>query len=614
MLARPMTRKTFLDGLLAALAGAVVLPRVALATRQQTASQVAGPAELVLTDANVITMNPSQPSAQAVAVSGGRIVAVGSDQDAARWAGPDTRTLDLDGQTLLPGFFDSHNHMLRTGLNLSAVDLSQTRSLGHVLQAIGDRARATPPGEWVMSSSRWHESQLAEARFPRREELDQVAPSNPVLIRRGGHNVVLNSASLQLAGISRDTPDPPGGTYVKDAQTGELTGHIIGAPAFARVLRLLPPTTRQDRLDALRAVLNLYREAGLTSVIEPGLQPDEMDAYRELAERGELTTRTSMMWAIEPGTTEQSLAEALETLASGKVSRELDDPWLRTIAIKLVADGGVETGFYREPYAYTDDPSSPRGKPRMTPSTMAAFCAEAARRGWQVGTHCVGDAAIDFVLTAYQAANASAPIADKRWTVIHMMYARPDQWELINRLRLAITAQQPLMYALAAGFMKYIGPERTKDIEPIRAYLENCRQPVGGGSDSPVTPYQPLLGISSSVTRSTDLIGVQGPEWRVSADQALQMYTLNSAWCAFHESVLGSLEPGKYADMVALSADPRAVHPDAIKDVEVTLTIVDGKVVFDRARGGAGQAPGIVRVTSVADEGCACAQEDEREV
>jgi predicted amidohydrolase YtcJ len=608
MLRRRVSRRSFVGTAAGVAAGAALAPPLlttVLANSQPTVPNC--PAELILTNANVITMNPAQPAAEAVAIARGRILMVGTNQDIVQSAGPVTEMRDLGAQALIPGLYDSHNHMLRTGLNLSAVDLSEARSIADVLAAIGSRAASTPSGEWVASSSRWHESQLAEQRFPRREELDGVAPNNPVLIRRGGHNVVLNSLAFEMAGIGSETPDPPGGTYVRDPESGELTGHVIGAPAFARVLRLLPPTTRQDRLDALRAVLQLYREVGLTSVIEPGLTPEEMEALRELADSGELTTRTSMMWSIDPGTTEESLQAALEILASGAVSRNLDDPWLRTIAIKLVADGGVETGFHREPYAYADDPSSPRGKPRISPENLVTFCTEAARQGWQVGTHCVGDAAIDQVLSAYRAVNGAIPIVDKRWTLVHMMAARPDHWDLVNELRLAITAQQLLMYSLAAGFLKYLGPDRARNIEPMRLYLTGSRQPIGGGSDSPVTPYDPMIGIWSSVTRTTELAGVQGPEWSISAEEALQTYTLGSAWCAFEEDVKGSIEPGKYADLVALSADPRAVEPDTIKDIQTMLTIVDGRVVFDRAQGTTGQSARPLRVTASVDDGCACA-------
>jgi predicted amidohydrolase YtcJ len=266
----------------------------------------------------------------------------------------------------------------------------------------------------------------------------------------------------------------------------------------------------------------------------------------------------------------------------------------------------VETGFHREPYAYTDDLSNPRGKPRISAENIVAFCTEVAHQGWQVGTHCVGDAAVDQVLSAYQAANNVASIHDKRWTLIHMMAARLDHWDRVNELRLAITAQQPLMYSLAVGFQKYLGPERARDIEPMRMYLTHSSQPVGGGSDSPVTPFDPMIGIWSSVTRMTELAGVQGPEWRVSAEEALRMYTLGSAWCAFEEDVKGSIEPGKYADLVALSADPQAVEPEAIKDIQATLTIVDGRVVFDRAKESTAQAARPVRITAPLDDGCAC--------
>ena len=562
-----------------------------------------GPADFILTNANVITVDPACPAARAVAVRAGRILAVGSDQDAQRWAGPATQTRDLRGCTLLPGFYDSHNHMLRAGHNLSDVDLSQARSVADVLRAIGDRAERTPPGEWVTTASRWHESQLAEGRFPRREELDRVAPRHPVLIRRGGHNVVCNSPAFQLAGITRDTPNPPEGIYCRDPDTGELTGQVIEVWAFRRILDCIPKPTLDDHANALRGVCKVYRELGITSVIEPGLYPDEMAAYRLLRERGELTTRTSMMWRFEPGTTPEALDHALAELASGKVVRALDDPWLRTLAIKLSADGGVEAGYYREPYAYTDDPHDPCGKIRISLHNLTAFCTEAARRGWQLGVHCVGDAAIDTVLAAYDAVNREVPIADHRWTIIHMMMARPDHWATVNRLRLAITAQQPLVYSLGAGFLKYIGPERTRDLEPLAAYLANSRQPVGGGSDGPTAAYPPLLGIWSSVTRQTELAGVQGPEWAITPEQALWMYTYGSAWCGFEEHVKGSIAPGKYADLVALSADPRAVEPDAIRDIQTLLTIVDGQIVHERDLPPDTPDP-LVRATAQDDDPC----------
>ena len=472
-------------------------------------------ADLVLLNANVLTIDPSRPRARAVAIGGGRVLAVGSNDDGRGWVKPGVVVRDLAGHTLVPGFYDSHNHMLLTGLNLAAVDLSGARSVAHVVRLMGERAASAPPDQWVLSSARWHESQLAEARFPLREELDRVSAGHPMLLQRGGHNVVANSQALELAGIEPDVPNPPGGTFVR-AVDGSLTGHAIGAAA--QLIRARMPSPPERALhEALLRVERAYNAAGITSVIDPGLGSREIGAYRGLNTLGQPTVHASLMWRLNPGFGEQALQLALDELRSARIQRDLDHPWARTLAIKLGVDGGVEAGYYREPYLFADDPASPRGKPNMSQENFDAFCVEAARLGWQVGAHCVGDAAIDATLSAFEAADRVTPLAGRRWTLIHMMLAREDHWARANRLGLIVTAQQPLLYTLADGFLKYIGPDRTSDIEPLKMYLERSAQPVGGGSDSPVTPYEPLLGIWSSVTRQTHLAGVQGPrveDWR----------------------------------------------------------------------------------------------------
>jgi predicted amidohydrolase YtcJ len=536
-------------------------------------------AELVLLNANVLTMDPSRPRAQAVAIGGGRVLAVGSNDDMRGRGNSGAVIRDLAGQTLLPGFYDSHNHMLLTGLNLAAVDLSAARSVADVVHMMGERAASTPPGQWVLSSARWHESQLAETRFPLREELDRVSAGHPMLLQRGGHNVVANSQALELAGIRADVPNPPGGTFVRAADAS-LTGHAIGAAA--QLIRATLPSPPERLVhEALLRVERAYSAAGITSVIDPGLSPSQIKAYQSLATAGQPTVHASLMWRLNPAFGDQALQSALDELRSAQIQRHLENPWARTLAIKLGVDGGVEAGYYREPYLFADDPTSPRGKPNMSQENFDALCVEAARLGWQVGAHCVGDAAIDATLSAFEAANQDTPIVGRRWTLIHMMLAREDHWARANRLGLIVTAQQPLLYTLADGFVKYIGPDRARDIEPLRMYLARSEQPVGGGSDSPVTPYEPLLGIWSSVTRQTHLAGVQGPEWKISAEEALRMYTLGSAYAAFEEDQKGSISPGKRADLVVLDADPCAVEPDAIRDIRVRLTIVDGRPVFE---------------------------------
>jgi predicted amidohydrolase YtcJ len=549
-----------------------------------------GPADLVLLNARILTMDPGRPEAQAVAVAGDQILAVGTAAEVQRLSVSSTVAHDLRGRCVLPGFHDSHNHMLATAYSRTLVDLSAARTIDDVLRTLIERAECTPPGEWVLSSGRWHETQLVEKRFPRCEELDAALPSHPVMIQRGGHNIVVNSRAFQLAGISEDVANPPGGTYVRDPQTGRLTGHVIDAAM--RPLRGQVPLPTQAELEAaLRGLQAHYAAAGLTSVLEPGLEPREMAAFHALRDRDELRVRVTMMWRLHPGFDDAALQSSLDAITSGAVTIQADDAWLRTSSIKLGMDGGVEAGFYRDPYAHPDDPAHPRGLPLTSPENFGAVCSAAARHGWQVGTHCVGDAAIDMVLDGYAAADQVASINGLRWTLIHMMYAREDHWPRANRLGLVVTAQQPLQYTLADGFRRYIGPERARDIEPLRMYLDQSAQPVGGGSDSPVTPFQPLVGIWSSVTRATDRAGVQGPEWAISAEEAVRMYTLGSAWCAFEEDIKGSLSPGKCADMVVLDRDPRAIEPDAIRDLNVDRTYVGGQLVFDR-EGAASSRPG----------------------
>jgi predicted amidohydrolase YtcJ len=531
---------------------------------------------VVLRNANVITMDSRQPAAQAVAIGDGRIVAVGSNDSMQAWTTSTTHVHDLGGRTLLPGFYDSHNHMLLTGMSLAAVDLSAASRVEDVLQAMARRADSVPAGQWLVSSARWHESQLVERRFPTRTELDRASSSHPILLQRGGHNVVANSRALELAGIAADSPNPDGGTFVRDA-TGDLTGHAIGAAA-AQIRARMPTPPEHILHAALQRVEQAYNAAGITSVIDPGLGPAEIDAYRHFASP---TVRAAVMWRLNPGFGDAPLQHALAQLQSGAIRPERDGAWTRVLAIKLGVDGGVEAGYYREPYAFADDPLNPRGKPYMSQANLEAFCAAAARAGWQVGAHCVGDAAIDATLQAFTLANDTASIVGRRWTLIHMMYAREDHWATANRLGAIVTAQQPLLYALADGFRTYIGGERTRDIEPLRMYLDRSDQPVGGGSDSPVTPFEPLLGIWSSVTRETQVAGVQGPEWRISSDEALRMYTLNSAYAAFEEDRKGSIEVGKLADLVVLDADPRAAEPEALREIKVTQTFVDGRSVFE---------------------------------
>jgi predicted amidohydrolase YtcJ len=284
-----------------------------------------------------------------------------------------------------------------------------------------------------------------------------------------------------------------------------------------------------------------------------------------------------MMWRI--ANSDRDVAHAVRALAERSGPQPFRDEWTSLFGLKLGIDGGVETGFYRDEYAHPDDAEHPHGKPLISPDGLRTICEAAAPTPWHVGVHCVGDAAIDGVLDACPAPDRARSIADRRWTLIHMMYPRPDHWPRARRLGLSVTAQQPLQFALAAGFRHYIGADRARDIEPLRGYLDEIPLPVGGGSDSPVAPFAPLLGIQSSVTRATRAAGVVGPEWAITVPEAVRMYTESSAWCAFEEADTGSIAPGKAADLTCLSANILET-PESLPDAQVTWTMAGGRVTF----------------------------------
>ena len=531
---------------------------------------------LVLFNATVRTFDDRETVAEAIAVGEGRVLAVGGSA-ALLAAFPDAERRDLRGATVLPGLIDSHLHLLQTGLNSFAVDLSNTRRVADVLAAVRARAAATPRGGWVVCSSRWHESQLAEARFPTRAELDAAAPEHAVVLRRGGHNVVANSAALAAAGIGPQTPDPPGGTYVRDA-AGELTGHMIGAPAFGRLVALLPQPDEAQLVRAIAAASSRLLAAGITAVIEPGLTAAEIAAFPRARAQGALGVRAVLMPRLEPGVTAEEGARAPDALAA--LAPAGGDDFLKVGPVKIVADGGVETNFLRAPYAFTDDPTAPLGKPRVSRENLAAVCRLAVRAGRQLGVHCVGDAAIDLVLDAFAEGTQERPLGDLRWTLIHMTLAHPDHFTRARELGLVLAVQQPLIDALGAGWLKYWGRERAARASPLREYAASGLT-VGAGSDAPVTEFDPFRAIWSAATRMTAQAGVLGPEQAVDAATMLRWYTRDSAALSFDEGRRGRIAPGMLADLTVVTPDPLRLPAAELRDVRVVLTIVEGRVAYE---------------------------------
>jgi predicted amidohydrolase YtcJ len=532
------------------------------------------PADLVLYNGKIVTVDAAFSIAQAVAIRGDRFVAVGTNETVRRSAGPATRVIDLRGRTVIPGLMDGHLHNAGGG---PGVDLSRVRNMAELLAAVEARARAAAPGELIVSNSNWHEAQLAEKRLPHRTDLDRVAPRNPVVLVRGGHEFIINSAAAARWNITRDTRSPPGGEIGHDAN-GELNGELVDT---ARALVQLPPPPKLTP-ETIEAHLKLLNTVGITGIRIPGsfqFGGDQLAAYRmfqSLKADGRLTLRVNYLMRI---TDFSSVEKVRALIASWNVRPDEGDEWLRIGGMKTLVDGGFEGGLMREPYA---EPYGHGGKFKgiqVVPLDIyVPVVLELNRLGWRVATHAVGDAAADQVLDAYEAADRERSIKGRRWAIEHFFIARPDHFPRARALDVAISAQDHL-YLAAPSVAKYWGRSRAEGVTPMRTFLAQGFL-VAGGTDSPVIPYNPFWAMYHFVTRDTISDGVYGAGERISREDALRVYTINNARLTFEENLKGSIEPGKLADLVVLSADYLTVPEKAIESLKALGTMVGGKFVY----------------------------------
>ncbi len=529
-------------------------------------------ADTILFNGHVVTVDARFTLAQAMAITGDRFVAVGSNDQVRRLAGPRTRLVDLGGLTVVPGLADDHLHSAGGG---PGVDLSQARSLEEVLAAIAARVGASKPGELVVTNSDWHEAQLKEQRLPLRRDLDRVAPHNPVVVVRGGHEYILNSAALKKWGIDETTPEPPGGR-ISRYPDGTLNGELVDRAKSLVTLPSPPPRSLAERLDDQAAEYRKLNAVGLTSVRHPGISGEQYRLLEELKRQGRLTMRVSALLRPEGETTAEGV---LGRLASWSRRQDEGDRWLRVGGVKLAVDGGFEGGWMSEPYAEPWGRGGTfRGLNTFSADRYTAVVRALNRAGWRVATHAVGDAAIDQVFAAYEAADADRSIVGRRWSIEHGFIPRPEHFPRMKRLGLVISAQHHL-YLAGPSLVKYWGPTRAAWTTPVRAYLD-AGLTVAAGTDAPVVPYPPLDVFYHFVTRDTMTGGVLGPDQRISRPEALRALTAANAYLTFEENEKGSIEPGKLADLVVLSDDLLTCPADRLRTIRVLLTMVGGRVVF----------------------------------
>jgi predicted amidohydrolase YtcJ len=527
--------------------------------------------DAIYINGKIITVDPRFTIAEAIAITRDKFEAVGKNTDVQKLAGPATRVIDLHGRAVIPGLEDSHLHNAGGG---PGVDLSKARSLVDVLAAVSQHVRTAAPGEVIVSNGDWHEAQLTEQRLPLRRDLDTVAPKNPVVLVRGGHEYILNSAALARWHIDKTTVTPEGG-QISRYPDGEPNGELVDK---ARTLVTLPATnlTHEQQIDNWVAQYHKLNAAGLTSVRHPGISLDQYRLLQEMQRRGLLSIRLNVLLSAPPNPDAANVRAFIEN--SG-VKPDQGDEWLRIGGVKLIADGGFEGGWMRDPY---QEPYGNHGKYhglQLIPADRyVAIVKELNRLGWRVGTHAVGDAAIDEVLAGYEAANAEHSIIGKRWAIEHGFIPREEQFARMKALGLVVTVQNHL-YLAGPSLVRYWGPQRAAWVTPVRAYLDRGIR-VAAGTDASVVPYPPLWTIYHFVTRETITGGVLGADQKITRQEALRLSTIDNAYLTFEENTKGSIEPGKWADFVVLAEDILTVPEKSIEKMKVLMTVVGGKAVF----------------------------------
>ena len=526
-------------------------------------------ADTILFNGNIVTVDQQFTSGEAIAIGGGKVLAVGSSQGVRRLARPDTRQIDFRGRTVIPGLIDAHIHDAGGG---PGVDLSGVRTMDELLAAIAARVRETAPGEVVVTNSGWHEGQLREQRLPLRRDLDRVAPDHPVVVRRGGQQYILNSAALRKWNITTRTPVPAQGRIPR-YDDGELNGEL-GSQALRLVtLPAPPPKDVEAQIRDQQDMLRTLHARGLTSIRIPGTPIEQYRLLQEMQRRGLLTMRVDFLLQGRDFSDAAALGRALD---SWQVQPDEGNAWLRIGGVKLIIDGAYEGARMREPYA---EPFGQRGTYRgiqLVPTdTFTSSVEELGKRGFRVAVHVLGDAGIDSVLAAYEAADRRTPIADRRWVLEHAFIVRPDHIPLLKRMNVVVGTQRQL-YIAAPSMTKFWGRERAESVNALHTLLDSgVRVAAGTDLDGTLLPT-----FYHYVTRNTISDGVYDATQRISRQEALRLFTINNAYLSREEETKGSLEPGKVGDLVVLSDNILTCPEDAILDLTVLMTMVDGKIVF----------------------------------
>jgi len=512
----------------------------------------------------------------ALAVRGGRIAATAGPDGArdllAAWRGPGTVVLDDPGLVVLPAFVDTHNHLMLAAQNILGVPVSQAADIPGLVRLIKERAARTPPGQWIRTAADWHELRLAERRLPTAVELDEATTDHPVLLQRGGHNGVLNSAGLRLAGIGRDTPDLDGGFIDRDA-AGDPRGWVQDA-ALELAQRVLPPLPDRELIGGLGRASASYAADGIGTVRDAAVTPAQWHAYVHAQAGGQLTVRShAMIMSTQAVIAAAGSVDAyLDSLEEQGIKPGAGDGLLRVWGLKFVLDGGVEAAAMTRPY---HDRPGYLGELMWDREALAAALAACARRGWPVGTHAMGDLAVATLLDAIGDARARVPDVPAGMFVVEHGGLIAGRVAQAVSLGVHVTVQQALLDGLAPAFLAAWGADRTAALFPWRE-LADAGAWVSAGTDHPIGPLRPLRAVAGMTTRATPA-GTLGPEHAITRQEALRLYTVAGARFLGGETA-GALVVGAPADLVAFPADPFTCPGEQLPGLSPAVTVIDGRL------------------------------------
>ena len=558
------------------------------------------PADLVLIHGHILTVDREDSVAEALAIRQGAIVKVGSDREVLDFAGkgPGLRVIDLHGRTATPGLIDTHAHIASGGVDeLYSVQLSDAASVADVVSRVRARVAEVRPGEWV-SGAGWDEGKLAEHRYVTAADLDAVSPNNPVwLVHTTGHYGVANSVALKMAPITAATADPVAGTIDRDAR-GNATGVLKEASAMHLVSRLLPPITLEQTRNGILHIEDVLHSEGMTAVKDPAIQQMQWDAYRSLLEEGKLKERICVLWSA--GSTMESAHKALNEINSVRRIPATYEDRLLSCGVKIFMDGsgGARTGWLYDDWLrngtipdVTSSGAANRGYPQTDPDVYRQMVRLFHDNQVPVGTHAVGDRAMDWVVDTYALVEQEHPQPGLRHSIIHANLPTAHALDVMEQLQKKHDAGYPEMQAeflwwIGDNYAGNYGPKRNPNLIPLKTMLQRGIL-WSGGSDYPVTPIPARHGIWASVARRTaqGTYGANpfGMAEAVDIHTALRSYTAWGARQMFLADKIGSLEVGKRADIAIWDRDLYSVPTDQIKDMKCLMTLLDGELVYSAA-------------------------------